>query len=364
MTTSNNGTTQHNSSEWRPVEIGRLALQHRFVMSPMTRSRAAEDGAPGESAPEYYAQRAGLGLLISEGTQPSDDGQGYPWTPGIYTDAHVAGWRKVADAVHDAGGHLFIQLMHAGRYGHPDNTPHGRQLVAPSAIAPQAPIFTAKGLQQPPEPRALHTDEVAGVIDEFRHAARRAIEAGADGVEIHAAGGYLVHSFFGVNSNQRDDHYGGTVENRARFAVEVAQALADEIGADRVGIRFSPFNTFGDVDEGDEAVALYTHLAAELNRVGIAYIHVYDFGRDDILQGIRQAWDGPLLVVRDGREPDELTKDLESGLADVVPVGKLALANPDFVDRWRVGGPFNAPNPETMFGGDDRGYTDYPTLAG
>ncbi|WP_078940543.1 alkene reductase [Streptomyces cellulosae] len=347
---------------WSPAQVGDLHLRHRFAMAPMTRSRALPDGTPGPSAAAYYAQRAGLGLLISEGTQPSEDGQGYPSTPGIHTDAHVAGWRRVTDAVHEAGGHLFIQLMHTGRFGHPDNTPHGRQLVAPSAIAPAGPIFTAKGLQQPPEPRALTTDEVRGVVDEFRHAARRAIEAGADGVEVHGAGGYLVHSFLGINSNHRTDSYGGSIANRARFAVEVAAAIADEIGPARTAVRLSPYNTFGDIDEGTDGAELYGHLAARLDELGLAYLHVYDFGRDDVLARIRDAWQGPLLVVRDGRGPEDLLRDLETGLADIVPVGKLALANPDFVTRWRAGGPFNAPDPETMFGGDDHGYTDYPTL--
>ncbi len=351
------------SRVWEPIQIGALQLEHRFALSPMTRSRALPDGTPGPSAATYYAQRAGLGLLISEGTQPSDDGQGYPWTPGIYTDAHVAGWRAVTDAVHAAGGHIFIQLMHAGRNGHPGNTPHGRQLVAPSAVAPNMPIFTAKGLQQPPEPRALSTEEVAGIVEEFRRAARRSMEAGADGVEVHGSGGYLVHSFLGVNSNQRTDRYGGSVENRARFPLEVARALAEEVGPERVGFRLSPFNAFGDVDEGEQGTELYRYLASEFQALGIAYLHVYHFGRDDILAAIRDAFSGPLLVVRDGREPAQLLDDLDSGLADLVPVGKLALANPDFVDRWRTGGPFNEPDRTTMFGGGDAGYIDYPTLA-
>ncbi|MFF2223687.1 hypothetical protein ACFVV7_10285 [Streptomyces globisporus] len=212
--------------------------------------------------------------------------------------------------------------------------------------------------QQPPEPRALSTEEVRGVVDEFRNAARRAVKAGADGVEVHGARGYLVHSFLGMNSNQRTDIYGGGIANRARFAA----AVADEIGASRTAVRLSPFNTFGDIDEGSDGAELYGHLAAWLDELGLAYLHVYDFGRDDVLTQIRDAWRGPLFVIRDGRGPKDLLRAPETGLADIVPVGKLALANPDFVDRWHAGGPFNAPDPETMFGGDDHGYTDYPDL--
>jgi len=202
-------------------------------MAPMTRSRAKFDGTPGELAAEYYSQRAGVGLIVTEGTQPSDDGQGYLATPGIYSPAHVAGWKKVSGAVHDKGGRIFIQLMHAGRMSHPDNTLHHRQAVAPSAIAAGGQMFTATGMQDMPAPRALATEEVRRTVADFRHAARSAIEAGADGVEIHGANGYLVQQFFAPSANTRTDEYGGSIANRARFAVEVATAVAEEIGADR-----------------------------------------------------------------------------------------------------------------------------------
>ncbi|MET7339104.1 SDR family oxidoreductase [Nonomuraea sp. NPDC005650] len=348
---------------WEPITLGRLTLRHRFALSPMTRSRALPDGTPGPSAARYYAQRASLGLVISEGTQPSEDGQGYPLTPGIFTEDHVVGWRKIADAVHEAGGHLFIQLMHAGRLAHPDNTPHHRQPVGVSAVAPGAPIFTAAGLQQPPTPRELAEAEIPGVIAEFRDAARKAVEAGADGVELHGAGGYLIHSFLGVNSNIRTDAYGGSVAGRARFVLELVSAVADEIGADRTAIRLSPYNTHGDVDEGADGLELYRHLARSLNSLGLAYLHIYDFGREDVLTAIRTAWTGPLLVVRDGRTRDDLVRDLDSGLADVVPIGRLALANPDFVERFRQDAPMNDVDQTAMFGGGDEGYIDYPTLA-
>lgn len=214
-------------------------------MAPMTRARANADGTPGKLAAEYYAQRASVGLVITEGTQPSDDGQGYPATPGIYTDAHVAGWRGVTAAIHERGARVFFQLMHAGRMSHPDNTPHHRQGVAPSAIAPGEQIFTLGGMKDIPVPRALSTREIPTTIGEYRHAARRAVEARADGVEIHGVA-YLIHQFLALSANTRTDLYGGSLENRARFAIEVARAIVDEIGADRTGIRLSPGFTVWD----------------------------------------------------------------------------------------------------------------------
>src|SRR5690606_26858983 len=207
------------------------------AMAPMTRSRALPDGTPGPLAAEYYTQRASLGLLISEGAQPSDDGQGYLLTPGLYTDRHIDGWRRITDAVHDAGGHLFVQLMHVGRVGHPDNTPHHRELLGPSAVATGEQIFTPQGLKDMPVPREMSIDEIRTAIADFAHGARCAIEAGADGVEIHGANGYLVQQFLSANANLRADEYGGSIENRARFAIETAAAVADAIGADRTGIR-------------------------------------------------------------------------------------------------------------------------------
>src|ERR1700756_2478220 len=211
-----------------PIRVGRDTLPNRLVMAPMTRSRAKFDGTPGDLAADYYAQRASVGLIVSEGTQPSDDGQGYLATPGIYTPTHIAGWKKVTTAVHDKGGHIFIQLMHAGRMSHPDNTPHHRQALAPSAVAPGSQMFTATGMQDIPTPRALTSEEIRQTVADFRHAARSAIEAGADGVEIHGANGYLLQQFFAPSANTRIDQYGGSVENRAHFAIEVATAIAGE----------------------------------------------------------------------------------------------------------------------------------------
>ncbi len=352
------------NSLWDPVKLGNITLPHRFAMAPMTRSRAKPDGTPGDLAAEYYAQRASLGLIITEGTQPSDDGQGYTTTPGIYTDAHIAGWKKVTSAVYKAGGRVYIQLMHAGRMAHPDNTPHHRQPVAPSAVAPGQQMFTPTGMQDAPTPRALTTEEIKATVQDFRLAARRSIEAGADGVEIHGANGYLIQQFFAPNANLRTDEYGGSIENRARFALEVAKAVAAEIGAERTGIRLSPLGNSGGLNEGPEAADLYRYLVPELNKLNLAYLHILHTGDEKLVQDLRKAWTHSFLVNRPNATPENLDQDVKTGLADLVPVGKMALANPDLVTRLQKKAPLNQPNPATFFGGGAAGFTDYPTLAG
>jgi 2,4-dienoyl-CoA reductase-like NADH-dependent reductase (Old Yellow Enzyme family)/NAD(P)-dependent dehydrogenase (short-subunit alcohol dehydrogenase family) len=345
------------------VRVGRYTLHNRVAMAPMTRSRAQSDGTPGQLAALYYGQRATVGLVITEGTQPSDDGQGYLNTPGIYTDAHVAGWKPVTDAVHDQGGRIFVQLMHAGRMSHPDNTPHHRAPVAPSAIAPGVPMFTATGMQEIPTPRALSTAEVTATVADFRLAARRAIEAGADGVEIHGANGYLVQQFFAPNANTRDDSYGGDIANRVRFALEVVAAVVAEIGADRTAIRLSPGGKAGGIDEGPQGPALYRHLVAELGKQGLAYLHLMDQGDADLLRDLRAAWDGTLILNRPGRPREAIGTDVASGVCDLEAYGQMVLANPDFVARVKTGAAMNQPSPQTYYGGTEVGYTDYPTLA-
>ena len=347
---------------WRKTKVGTMELPHRLAMAPMTRSRAQEDGTPGELAALYYAQRASLGLLISEGAQPSDDGQGYLWSPGIYSEQHIEGWKQVTEAVHEAGGYLYIQLMHAGRMSHPDNTPHHRQPVAPSAIAPGAEMFTATGMQQIPVPRELSKEDIQTTIADFRKAAAAAIAAGADGVEIHGANGYLINQFIGENSNTRTDEYGGSIENRARFAIEVAQAIVDEIGAERTGFRISPGTPLGDIQDGEQGPALYRYLTRELAALDLAYLHIMHLGNEDLLQDIRSLWTNPLLVNRAGRTLENISLDVDSGIADVAPVGVWSLANPDFVDRLQKGAALNEADPATFFGGGNKGYTDYPTL--
>lgn len=348
---------------WNPIQVGDLALPHRVAMAPMTRDRAQPDGTPTALNAQYYAQRASTALIISEGTQPSPDGQGYLLTPGIHDQAHVDGWRDVVGAVHAAGGRIVIQLMHVGRVSHPDNTPHGRQPVAPSAVAPGSAMFTAAGMQEMPEPRALTTNEVGHTVGDFRRAAAAAIAAGADGVEIHGANGYLVHQFLSSNANARSDRYGGSIENRVRFALEVAEAVANEIGAGRTGIRISPGNPYNGIVEAD-APELYAALLDGLAALDLAYLHVLHGGDDARLAELRARWPGVLVLNRAGADVTQRIADVEAGLADVITFGSAALANPDLVARMAAGAPLNDADPTTFYGGDHRGYTDYPTLGG
>lgn len=351
------------SKLFESVAVGRYTLQNRLAMAPMTRSRAQPDGTPGPLTAEYYSQRASAGLIVTEGVQPSDDGQGYLFTPGIHTDAHVAGWKQVTDAVHARGARIFFQLMHAGRMSHPDNTPHHRQGVAPSAIAPGTGMFTMTGMQEIPAPRALSTDEVRQTVIDFRHAARRAIDAGADGVELHGANAYLIQQFFAPSANTRTDAYGGSLENRARFAIEVARAVADEIGADRSAIRLSPGATLWGIDEGAEGPDLYRYLITELDKLGLAYVHLMHQGDEALLADIRQLWRGTLVLNRPGRPRELVGSDIATGLAQVESYGQMALANPDFVERLKTNAPMNEADRASYFGGGAQGYTDYPALA-
>jgi N-ethylmaleimide reductase len=262
----------------------------------MTRARSTPKGVPTELNATYYAQRASMAVIISEGTQPSADGQGYPLTPGIYSAAQIAGWRLVSDAVHVAGGKIIIQLMHTGRIGHPLNTLHGRQPVAPSRVKPAGQMFTSVGTFEMPPPRSLTEDEIAGTVRDFRHAAAAALEAGADGVEIHAANGYLIHQFLSNNANQRTDGYGGSIENRIRFAFEVAAGVAEEIGGERTGIIISPGNPLNDILEED-VDDLYSVLLRALSPLGLAYLNVVHGGNEDLIDAIQSARSRP-------RDPD------------------------------------------------------------
>ncbi|WP_042351617.1 alkene reductase [Bacillus massiliigorillae] len=349
---------------WTETKVGRITLPHRLAMAPMTRSRANVDGTPGELAELYYSQRASMGLLISEGTQPSEDGQGYLWTPGLYNQAQIDGWKKVTNAVHEKGAYMYIQLMHAGRMSHPENTPHHRQGVAPSAIAPGVQIVTEKGMQDIPVPHELTKEEINTTILDFKKAAAAAIEAGADGVEIHGANGYLIQQFFAESSNKREDEYGGSIENRARFGIEVAKAVAEEIGADRTGFRISP----GDIAnmgifEGEQSEDFYRYLVPELAKLNLAYLHVKHSSNDELLTEIRRMWPNALLVNRAGRPLEKIDVDIEEGRADVAPVGAWSLANPDLVERLQQDASLNEPDRSTYFGGDSRGYTDYTTMS-
>ena len=354
------------TSLFEPIEVGKLLLSNRVVMAPLTRNRAGDGQVPRDIAAEYYGQRAGVGLIITEGTQPSAVGQGYLDTPGMHTDEQVEGWRAVADAVHARGGHIVVQLMHTGRIGHPDNTPEP-EIVAPSAIAAPGQIVTPSGQQDFPTPRALATEEIPGVVAEFVHAARSAVEAGLDGVEIHAANGYLVHQFLAPSSNTRTDEYGGTPENRARFAIEVVRAVADAIGPERVGIRVSPSHNIQGVVEDDAAAtaATYRTLVDAIAPLGLAYLSYLADPRAELTRDLRTRFGGP-VIGNDGfgavTTQESAQALLDEDLADLVAVGRLVIANPDLVERWKTGAELNEPDASTFYGGDAEGYTDYPTL--
>ncbi|MEP7333554.1 MAG: alkene reductase [Terracoccus sp.] len=355
------------SQAFEPIRVGRWDLPQRFVMAPLTRNRAGDAQAPTSLNATYYGQRASAGLIITEGTQPSAVGQGYLDTPGMHSDAQVAGWREVAEAVHEGGGHIVVQLMHAGRIAHPDNK-NGLETVAPSAIAAPGEIVTAAGQQPYPVPRALETDEIPGLVEEFVEAARRAVEAGLDGVEVHAANGYLPHQFLAPSSNERSDGYGGSPENRARLTVEITRAVAEAIGADRVGIRISPSHNIQGVLETDDAetAATYRALIDAIAPLGLAYLSILGDPESDLVGDLRRRFDGP-VVLNSGfssvTQLHDVEDILERGLGDLVAVGREFLANPDLVRRWRENAPLNAPNEQTFYGGGAQGYTDYPSLA-
>ncbi|WP_082574676.1 MULTISPECIES: alkene reductase [unclassified Nocardioides] len=341
-------------------------LPNRLVMAPLTRNRA-EGTVPGDLAVEYYAQRASAGLIITEGSQPSARGQGYLNTPGFHSPEQLAGWRRVADAVHANGGRIVAQLMHAGRISHPDNT-GGQEIIAPSALAAPDEMFTADGPKPFPVPREIATDEIPAVIDEYVTAARNAIEAGLDGVEVHAANGYLIHQFLAPGSNERSDEYGGSPADRARFGIEVTRAVAEAIGAERVGIRISPAHNIQGATETDEAdtAATYTALIEGIAPLGLAYLSVLAEPSDELVQQLRASFGG-VLIANDGfgriTTREKAQAILDQDLADAVAVGRLFLANPDLPKRWETGAELNQPDEATFYGGGAEGYTDYPTLA-
>ncbi len=343
-------------------------LPNRLVMAPLTRNRADSDGVPGDLAVEYYSQRASAGLIISEGTQPSAVGQGYPNTPGIHSAEQVAGWRRTAEAVHAQGGRIVIQLMHAGRIAHPDNK-HGLESIAPSALAAPGEMFTPDGMKPHPVPRELEHAEIPGIIADFVHAARSAVEAGADGVEVHAANGYLIHQFLAPGSNERTDEYGGSPADRARFAIEVTRAVAAAVGAERVGIRISPAHNIQGATEEDPAdvAATYTTLVEAIAPLGLAYLSVLADPRLDLVQDLRTAFGG-VLIANDGfgeiTTRESAQEILDKDLADAVAVGRLFLANPDLPERWATGAELNEPDSDTFYGGGAEGYTDYPFVTG
>ncbi|GCB52546.1 alkene reductase [Streptomyces sp. NL15-2K] len=354
------------STAFQSYDLSGKQLANRIVMAPMTRSRAYDDGqCVTDLTATYYAQRASAGLIVTEGTQPSVVGQGYPATPGIHSTEQVAAWRKVTEAVHAEGGVIYLQLMHTGRVGHPSLM--GLQPVGPSAVTAKGQVYTQSGPQDFVEPKELTEAEILETIADYASSARNAIEAGFDGVELHGANGYLIHQFLAPNSNQRTDGWGGSPQARIRFAVETAKAVAEAIGADKVGFRISPGNPFNDIDESDrvDVEATYTALVDALAPLGLAYLHQMEAPEiRDLTLRLRKQFPGtyilnPFTAPRP-TGPEELQL-IEDGTADLIAYGALFLANPDLPKRLAAGGPFNSPDPATFYGGDHTGYTDYPT---
>lgn len=353
-----------------PVQLGALRLPHRVLMAPLTRCRAEPGNVPGPLMAEYYCQRASAGLIIAEATAVTPRGFGYPNTPGIFTEAQVAGWRRVTDAVHAAGGRIVLQLWHVGRVSHPFYQPNGELPVAPSAIAPKGKVWAGTGMADYVTPRALETAEIPGIIADYVHGAKCAKGAGFDGVEIHAANGYLIDQFLRSGSNQRADGYGGSVENRIRLAVEVTEAVAKVWGADRVGIRLSPGGVFNDMSDADP-LATFGGLLRRLDPMGLAYAHITRVTAQDIAHGAK-AGVGPRelrphyrgrIVSAGGFDRPQAEQALREGWADALAFGVPFLANPDLPERLRRNAPLNTPDEGTFYASGPKGYTDYPALA-
>jgi N-ethylmaleimide reductase len=350
-----------------PYKLGPITLSNRAVMAPLTRNRAAEGLVPADIAAEYYEQRASAGLLITEASQISQQGQGYQDTPGIYTRAQADGWRKVTDRVHARGGRIFIQLWHVGRISHVDLQKDGAAPVAPSAIRANTKTFVGGKFADVSEPRALELSEIPGLIEDYRKAAALAIEAGFDGVEVHAANGYLLEQFAKDGTNKRTDAYGGSIENRARLMLEVSEAVAKEIGADRTGIRISPVTPANDAADSNPQ-PLFDYIVDRLNALKLVYLHVIEGstgGPRDIAPfdytSLRRRFSGAYLA-NNSYDLELAEKTLESGAADLIAFGKLFISNPDLVERFSQGAELNAPDKATFYGGGEKGYTDYPTL--
>jgi N-ethylmaleimide reductase len=351
-----------------PYKLGPLALPNRVVMAPMTRNRATPGGVPSPLAVTYYVQRTSAGLIITEGSQITQQGQGYPGTPGIYSPAQVAGWKLVTDAVHSASGRIFLQLWHVGRISHPSLQPDGAAPVAPSALQPAGQTMTVNGMEPFVMPRALETREVTAVVEDFRRAAANARTAGFDGVELHGANGYLIDQFLRDKTNQRTDRYGGSALNRARFLLEVTEAIVGEWGGDRVGVRLAPTNPFNDIADSNPA-ATFTVAANELKRFNLAYLHIVEpLPSDPVAAGerpdikfFRRLWPGTLMGNK-GYDLARANAALRDGTVDLVSFAALFLANPDLPERFRQASGLNTPDRATFYTGGEKGYTDYPTL--
>ena len=354
-----------------PLQLGAIQLPNRIIMAPLTRSRAGEGNAPTPLNAEYYAQRASAGLIITEATQVCDTAQGYPNTPGIHTDAQTVGWRAVAEAVHAAGGRIVTQLWHTGRISHPLFQPNGALPLAPSAIAAQGQLYTGQGMEPFPTPRALETAEIPALVRHFADAAKRAVfDAGLDGVEIHGANGYLIDQFLRDRTNHRADQYGGSVENRARFLLEILEATTHAIGADRVGLRLSPTGGFNDMGDSDP-LGHFTTIAKTLNSFNLAYLHVIEGlpgnamapapGLPHVAAALRAVYKGA-IILNGGYSHAAADAALAKGEADAISFGEQFLANPDLPARFARKAALNEPDRASYYGGGAKGYTDYPAL--
>lgn len=351
-----------------PIQLGALSLPNRIVMAPLTRNRSDMHNVPTEMNVRYYRQRASAGLIISEATQISPQGVGYPLTPGIHNDAQVEGWRRVVDTVHAAGGRMFLQLWHVGRISHPSLQPGSELPVAPSAIRPAGEAVTYEGMKPFETPRALALEEIPGIIEQYRLAAENAKRAGFDGVEIHNANGYLLDQFLRDGTNKRTDAYGGPVENRARLPLEVLEAVLSVWPSDRVGIRISPSGVFNDMHDSDPR-RTFGYFVDQLNRYNLAYLHIVEPEPVDEEAGavlvpareFRPLYHGNLMACG-GYDLESAGRTLARGESDLIAFGKKFIANPDLPRRFRLHAPLNEPDPETFYGGDERGYIDYPSL--
>jgi N-ethylmaleimide reductase len=361
--------SQNNPSKlFTPIRVGPFELSNRLVMAPLTRNRAGQKNIPHALNATYYQQRASAGLIVTEATQISPQGVGYPATPGIHSAEQVEGWKQVTSAVHEKGGKIFLQLWHVGRISHPSLQPNGEVPVAPSAIAPKGMAITYEGAKPFVTPRALSLEEIPQIINEYKEAAKNARKAAFDGVEIHGANGYLIDQFIRSGSNKRTDAYGGSVENRGRFALEVVKAVSEVWESNRVGIRFSPSGTFNDMsDENPEET--YGYLLNKLNDANLAYVHIVQGSPEDVKHGgrivppsfFREKYSGR-IITNGGYNRERAEGVLQEGLADLVAFGKLFLANPDLPERFKKGAVLNTPDESTFYGGTEKGYTDYPFL--
>ncbi len=348
--------------------LGSLELQNHLVIAPMTRSRAT-DNIPNALMAEYYGQRSSAGLIISEGISPSPNGLGYPRIPGLFSSAQVEGWTACTAAAHAGGAKIFAQLMHCGRVVHPLNMPVGARAVAPSALGIPGEMYTdAQGMQPHPVPEAMSLQDIKDAIAEYATAARNAIEAGFDGIELHSANGYLLEQFIRPSSNQRTDGYGGSIENRARFVLEVVDAVIAAIGKERVGIRLSPYGVFNDMPLYADMESDYSYLAEQLNDRGLVYVHLVDHSSmgapevpDSIKQTFRKVFKG-CLILSGGYDAKRAQADLDAGKCDLIAVGKPFIANPDLVARWKAGAKENTPDEATFYTPGAKGYTDYPFM--